>query len=41
MDISGMFAVLLLLAGLGVGASKLLQIVRRRVLYWAASEHVG
>ena len=41
MDIAGMFAVLLLLAGLGVGASKLLQIVRRRVLYWAPSEHRG
>lgn len=41
MDIAGMFAVLLLLAGLGVGASKLLQVVRRRVLYWAPSEHVG
>lgn len=41
MDIAGMFAVLLILAGLGVGASKLLQVVRRRVLYWAPSEHVG
>lgn len=38
MDVAGMFAVLLLLAGLGAGASKLLQVVRRRVLYWAPSE---
>ena len=38
MDIPGMFAVLLLLAGMGAGASKLLQVIRRRVLYWAPSE---
>lgn len=39
MDTAGMFAVLLLLAGLGAGASKLLQVIRKRVLYWAPSEH--
>lgn len=38
MDVSGMFAVLLILATMGAAASKLLQIVRARALYWAASE---
>lgn len=38
MDVSGMFAVLLILAALGATASKLLQVIRARVLYWAPSE---
>jgi NitT/TauT family transport system permease protein len=38
MDVSGMFAVLILLAGMGAGSSKILQLIRRRVLYWAPSE---
>lgn len=38
MDVAGMFAVLILLAALGAAASKLLQLVRSRVLYWAPSE---
>lgn len=40
MDVSGMFAVLIILAAMGAVASKLLQIVRARVLYWAASEQI-
>lgn len=38
MDVSGMFAVLLILATMGAAASKLLQVIRARVLYWAPSE---
>ncbi|MBI3434244.1 MAG: ABC transporter permease [Proteobacteria bacterium] len=38
MDVSGMFATLIILATMGAIASKMLQLVRRRVLYWAPSE---
>ncbi len=38
MDVSGMFAVLLLLAAMGAISSRLLLTIRRRVLYWAPSE---
>lgn len=38
MDVSGMFAALILLAAMGAGASRLLQLFRSRVLYWAPSE---
>ena len=38
MDVSGMFAVLILLAAMGAASSKLLQLIRSRVLYWAPSE---
>ena len=38
MDVSGMFAALIILAAMGAGASKVLQMIRRRVLYWAPSE---
>lgn len=38
MDVSGMFAVLLILAGMGAASAKGLQILRSRVLYWAPSE---
>jgi len=38
MDVSGMFAALIILAAMGAIASKLLQLLRSRVLYWAPSE---
>ena len=38
MDVSGMFAALIILAAMGAGASKVLQLIRSRVLYWAPSE---
>ncbi len=38
MDVSGMFAALILLGAMGAGASKVLQLIRSRVLYWAPSE---
>lgn len=38
MDVSGMFAALILLGAMGAGASKVLQLIRGRVLYWAPSE---
>ena len=41
MDVSGMFAALILLATMGAVSSKILQLVRRRALYWAPSEHTA
>ena len=38
MDVAGMFAALILLGLMGAGASKVLQLIRSRVLYWAPSE---
>lgn len=38
MDVPGMFAALIILAAMGAGGSKVLQLIRGRVLYWAPSE---
>ena len=40
LDIAGMFAVLLLLAGLGVGLHLVIQAIQRRVIFWAQPDHV-
>ena len=40
LDIAGMFAVLLLLAALGVGLHRLIQAIQRRVIFWAQADHV-
>jgi NitT/TauT family transport system permease protein len=40
LDIAGMFAVLLLLAALGVGLHLLIQAIQRRVIFWAQADHV-
>jgi hypothetical protein len=38
MDVSGQFSVLLVLSFVGLGLSRMIQLVRRRVLFWDASE---
>src|SRR4029453_4438963 len=38
MDVSGQFSVLLVLSFVGLGLSRAIQLVRRRVLFWDASE---
>src|SRR5207245_10326586 len=40
LDIAGMFAVLLLLAALGVGLHLVIQVIQRRVIFWAQADHV-
>jgi NitT/TauT family transport system permease protein len=40
LDIAGMFAVLLLLAALGVTLHLIIQAIQRRVIFWAQSDHV-
>ncbi len=40
LDIAGMFAVLLLLAALGVGLHLAIQSIQRRVIFWAQADHV-
>ena len=40
LDIAGMFAVLLLLAALGVGLHLLIQAIQRRVIFWSQPDHV-
>jgi len=40
LDIAGMFAVLLLLAVLGVGLHLAIQAIQRRVIFWAQADHV-
>jgi NitT/TauT family transport system permease protein len=40
LDIAGMFAVLLLLATLGVGLHLIMQAIQRRVIFWAQPDHV-
>ncbi|PYM18776.1 MAG: ABC transporter permease [Candidatus Rokuibacteriota bacterium] len=40
LDIAGMFAVLLLLAALGVGLHLVIQTIQRRVIFWAQADHV-
>jgi len=40
LDIAGMFAVLLLLAALGVGLHLLIQAIQRRVIFWAQADHI-
>jgi len=40
LDIAGMFAVLLLLAALGVGLHLAIQAIQRRVIFWAQADHV-
>jgi NitT/TauT family transport system permease protein len=40
LDIAGMFAVLLLLAALGVGLHLVIQAIQRRVIFWAQPDHV-
>jgi len=39
LDIAGMFAVLLLLAALGVGLHLAVQAIQRRVIFWAQADH--
>jgi hypothetical protein len=38
MDVSGQFSVLLVLSFVGLGLSRAIQLVRRRVLFWDPSE---
>jgi NitT/TauT family transport system permease protein len=38
MDVSGQFSVLLVLSFVGLGLSRAIQLVRRRVLFWDQSE---
>ena len=38
MDVSGQFSVLLMLSFVGLGLSRAIQLVRRRVLFWDPSE---
>src|SRR5438876_499280 len=40
LDIASMFAVLLLLAALGVGLHLVIQVIQRRVIFWAQADHV-
>ena len=40
LDIAGMFAVLLLLAALGVGLHLVIQAIQRRVIFWSQADHV-
>jgi len=40
LDIAGMFAVLLLLAALGVGHHLVIQAIQRRVIFWSQADHV-
>jgi len=40
LDMAGMFAVLLLLAALGVGLHLAIQAIQRRVIFWAQADHV-
>jgi NitT/TauT family transport system permease protein len=40
LDVAGMFAVLILLAALGVGLHLVIQAVQRRVIFWAQPDHV-
>jgi NitT/TauT family transport system permease protein len=40
LDMAGMFAVLLLLAALGVGLHLAIQSIQRRVIFWAQADHV-
>ena len=40
LDIAGMFAVLLLLAVLGVGLHLAIQAIQRRVIFWAQADHI-
>lgn len=40
LDIAGMFAVLILLAALGVGLHLVIQAIQRRVIFWAEADHV-
>ena len=40
LDIAGMFAVLLLLAALGVGLHLVIQAIQRRVIFWAQADHI-
>ena len=40
LDIAGMFAVLLLLAALGVGLHLVIQAIQRRVIFWSQPDHV-
>jgi NitT/TauT family transport system permease protein len=40
LDIAGMFAVLLLLAALGVALHLIMQAIQRRVIFWAQPSHV-
>ncbi len=38
MDVSGQFSVLLVLSFVGLGLSRAIQLIRRRVLFWDPSE---
>lgn len=40
LDIAGMFAVLILLAALGVGLHLVIRAIQRRVIFWAEADHV-
>src|SRR5215468_5257508 len=40
LDLAGMFAVLILLAALGVGLHLIIQAVQRRLIFWAQADHV-
>jgi NitT/TauT family transport system permease protein len=40
LDIAGMFAVLIMLAVLGVGLHLIMQAIQRRVIFWAETDHV-
>jgi NitT/TauT family transport system permease protein len=40
LDMAGMFAVLLLLAALGVGLHLAIQAIQRRVIFWAQADHI-
>ena len=40
LDIAGMFAVLILLSVLGVGLHLVIQVIQRRVIFWAQTDHV-
>jgi len=40
LDVAGMFAVLLLLAVLGVGLHLAIQAIQRRVIFWAQADHI-
>jgi NitT/TauT family transport system permease protein len=40
LDMAGMFAVLLLLAALGVGLHLAIQAIQRRIIFWAQADHI-
>jgi NitT/TauT family transport system permease protein len=40
LDLAGMFAVLILLAALGVGLHLVIQAIQRRVIFWAQVDHI-